>query len=97
MQDKSKRIEERERQAPRNKVKEEKHFEIYGGLREDIGMKTHLHGPMDQAKRLKHRFHVGDLDLPERRKRYASIREEEEVRTNMCSCGTTTESRTLAA
>ena len=54
--------------ALRNKLKEEKHLEIYGGLREDIGMKKYLHGPMDHAKKLKLRFRVGDLDLPERRK-----------------------------
>ena len=46
------RVEERERLVVRNKAKKEKHLEIYGGLREDIGMKTHLHGPMDYAKRL---------------------------------------------
>ena len=51
-------------------MKEDKHLEIYGGLREDIGMKTCLHGPMDYAKKLKLRLRVGDLDLPERRKRY---------------------------
>ena len=28
-------------------------MEIYGGLREDIGMKTYLHGSMDYAKKLK--------------------------------------------
>ena len=33
------RIEERERLALRNKAKEEKHSEIYGGLRQDIGRK----------------------------------------------------------
>ena len=35
---------------------------------------------MDQAKTLKLQFRVGDLDLPERRKRYShtSSREEEE-------------------
>ena len=32
-------IEERGRLALRNKVKQGKHLEIYGGLREDIGMK----------------------------------------------------------
>ena len=60
--------------APRNKVKEEKRLDIYGGLREDIGMKTYLHDPMDYAKKMKLRFCVGDLgfcvgdlDLPERR------------------------------
>ena len=87
-------LEERERLALRNKMKEEKHLEIYGGLREDIGMKAYLHGPMDYAKKLKVQFRVGDLDLPERRKRYASSREEEDVAIHMCMCGTTIESRT---
>ena len=63
------RIEERERLALRNKAEAEKHLEIYGGLREDIGMKMYLHGPMDYAKKLKLRFRVGDLDIPERRQR----------------------------
>ena len=34
---------------------------------------------MDYAKTLKLRFRVGDLELPERRKRYASSREEGEI------------------
>ena len=38
---------------------------MYGGLREEMGMKTCLHGPMDYAKTLKLRFLVGDLDLRE--------------------------------
>ena len=63
------RIEERERLALRNKVKCDKPFRDVPGV-EDIGMKTYLHGPMDYAKKLKLRFRVGDLDLPERRKRY---------------------------
>ena len=56
-------------------------------------MKTYVHGPMDYAKKLKLRFRVEDLDLPERRKRYTSSREED-VATYMCPCGTTIESRT---
>ena len=71
------KIEIRERLALRNKVKEAEHLEIYWGLREEIGMKTYLHGPMDYAKTLKRRFRVGDLDLPEGRKRYTSSRVEE--------------------
>ena len=63
-------------------------------MREDFGMKTDLHGPMDYAKKLKLRFRIGDLDLPERRKRYASSREEEDVVKHMCPCGITIESRT---
>ena len=76
-------IEEREKLALRTKVEEEKHLEIYGGLREDIGMKTYLHCPMDYAKKLKLRFRVGDLDPPERGKIYSSSREEEDVATSM--------------
>ena len=53
-------------------------------------MKTH---GMGYAKELKLRFRVGDLDLPERRKRYA-ISREEDVATKMCPCGTTIQSRT---
>ena len=79
------RLEERERQALRNTVKEEKHLDIYGGLRGVIGMKTYLHGPMDYAKKLKLRFRVGDLNLPE--KRCASSREEEDVVEHVCPCG----------
>ena len=87
------KIEIRERLALRNKAKEEEHFAIYGGLREEIGMITYLHGPMEHAKTLKLRFRVGDLDLPERRKRYASSREEEEI-AQMCPCGKAVESGT---
>ena len=49
---------------------------------------------MDCAKKLKLQFRVGDLDLPERRKKYASSQEEENVDAHMCPCGTTIESRT---
>ena len=79
------KIEMRGRLALRSKVKEEEDLEVYGGLREEIGMKTYLHGPMDYAKTPKLRFRVGGLDLPERRKRYASSREEETAQ--MCPCG----------
>ena len=74
-------------------MKEEEHLEIYGRLREEIRMKTCFHGQLDYAKTLKLRFRVGDLDLPERRKLYASSREEEEI-TQMCPCGKAVESRT---
>ena len=80
-------IERRERLALRNKVESEKHLEIYGRLREGIGMKAYLHDPMDLAKILKLRFCVDDLDLPERRKRYTSRRGEEETDAQMCPCG----------
>ena len=56
-------------------------------------MKTYLHGPMDYANTLKLRFRVGDLDLPERRKRYTSSPGEEQE-AQMCPCGRAVESRT---
>ena len=67
-------IEIREKGALRKKVDEEEHMKIHGGLKERVGMKAYLHGPLDAAKNLKLRFRVGDLDLPERRKRYTSKR-----------------------
>ena len=57
-------------------------------------MKTFLHVPMDYAKKLKLRFRVEDLDLPERRNNFTSSREEEYVAIHMCPCGTIIESRT---
>ena len=67
------KIEMRERLSLRTKVKEEEHLEIYGRLREEIGMKTCFHGQLDYAKTLKLRLRVWDLDLPGRRKRYTEI------------------------
>ena len=85
------RIEEMERQTLKNNVKEDKHLELNWGLREDIGMKTYLHDPTDYVKNIRLRFRVGGLDLRDRRKRYTSSREEENVATNMCPCDTTIE------
>ena len=48
---------------------------------------------MDYAKKLKRLFRLGDLDLPETRKKYTSSREEDAA-TNMCPRGTTIESGT---
>ena len=56
-------------------------------------MNPYLHGPIDYAKKLKLRFRVRDVDLLERRTSYTSSREEEDVGTSMCPCGTTIESR----
>ena len=41
-------------------------------------MKAYFHGPMDYTKTLKQRFRVGNLGLPERRKRFTSSPEQEE-------------------
>ena len=80
-----------------NKVKSEKHLEMNRVfLSEGTGMKTYLLGPTGFAKTLELRFRVGDLDLPERRKRYryTSSREEEGVDAHTCPCGKAIESRT---
>ena len=50
-------------------------------------MKRHLHDPLDFAETLKLLSRVGDLDLPERRQRYTSGREEDDVDAQMCPCG----------
>ena len=82
--------------ALRNKVKEEKHLEVYGGgSRVEIGMKPYLHGPMDFREKVETSISRGEPGPPERRtKRYSSSREEEDVVTHMCPCGTTIEGRT---
>ena len=64
----------------------EEHLEIYGRLGEEIAMKPYLYGPMDYAKTLKLQSLVGNLDLPDSRKRYTGSREEEED-AQMCPCG----------
>ena len=58
----------RERLAFKKKVEGE-HLDIYGRLRQEMGMKTYLHRPMDYQVRenAETAFRVGDLDLPERR------------------------------
>ena len=89
------RIKRRDRNKGKARAKQQndEHVKGYGGLREEIGMKTYLHDPMDYAKTLKLRFRVGDLGLPERRKRYTSNREEEEKEEDlhMCPCSKTIE------
>ena len=76
-----------------HKVEEEEHVGIYGRSREEIRMKTYSDDPLYYATTLKLRFRVGDLDLPERRKWYATSRDQED-RAQMCPCGETVESRT---
>ena len=49
---------------------------------------------MEIAKTLKLRFCGGDLDPAERRKRYTSSQEEDEVDAQMHPCGEAIESRT---
>ena len=67
------------------------HLYIHADIRPSIHPRVHppTHpstyppppGPTDYAKKLKLRFRVGDLDVPERR--YTSGREEEDVAKNV--------------
>ena len=57
-------------------------------------MTAYWHDPLHAAKRLKLRFRVGDLDLPDTRKRYTTNRVEEEVDKQTCPCGKAIEIRT---
>ena len=80
-------------------MKSEKHFFTAAAVdvRSIRGTKTFLFDdPVNFAKTMKLRFRVGDLGLPERRKRceYISSREEEKVGAQMCRCGKAIESRT---
>ena len=74
VQDGNKRKDRRKGKASAKKHVEREARSDMRGLREDIGMKTYLHGPMDCTNKLKLRFRVGDLDLQERRIRYTSSR-----------------------
>ena len=69
-------------------MKEEGHLEIYGGLIEEIGMKTHLqlNGIRENAETAISCRGPG----PARKKRYTSSREEEEDAL-MCPCGNAVE------
>ena len=57
-------------------------------------MKTCLHCPINYVKPLKLQILTGDLDLPERRKRYDGGRKEEDEDAQVRPCGTAKETRT---
>ena len=64
-------------------------FEIYGSLREEIGMETYLHGSMDYTETAFSCRAVFSCrgPGPARKKRYTSSRGEEEEDAQMCLCG----------
>ena len=67
---------------------------IYGGLREYIGIRLYLHGSIGLREKSETSISCRGPGPTDRRKRYTSSQEEEDVATNMCSCGTTIERRT---
>ena len=94
VQDRSTRKDRKKRHASaKNQGEIEETLGDVRGIKRRMAMKRYLHDPMDFAKTLKLRFRVGDLDLPERRKRYTRSREEEEIDAQICPCGEAIESR----
>lgn len=69
------------------KTDEEEHLMTYGELRDGIGTQTYSHGPIDYAEMLKLRFRVGDLDVPEIRKRHTGSRVEDKVEVQISPHG----------
>ena len=78
-------IAEREEQNLRKEAKDKEGLEVYGMLKEGIGFKEYLHGPMDAGTKLKVKFRTGDIGLRERRRRYRKIDEEDDK--FKCDCG----------
>lgn len=75
--------------APRRKVDGGEYLKKDGGLKGGLEMKNTsrwLNRPREKRK-MRLRFQVGNLDLPERRNRYTSSRVEQEVDAQNCSYG----------
>ena len=89
------KIQERERLALRNKAKKEKQKEAVRDIQGVEGRywnENVSERPNGLREKAETAFRVGDLDLPERIKRYTRSREED-VAAIMCPCGTTIQSR----
>ena len=75
-------------------MNEEEQLNTYGGFKQDMGIKTHVLGPLDYAKMLKLRFRVEDRDPPKRRKRYTSSRVDKKEGAQSCPRGSAGENET---
>ncbi|CAB1101586.1 unnamed protein product [Ectocarpus sp. CCAP 1310/34] len=82
---------EREEQNLRKECKDKEGLEVYGMLKEGIGFKDYLHGPMDAGTKLKVKFRTGDIGLRERRRRHRTVDEEDDE--FKCDCGFECEDR----
>ncbi|CAB1119660.1 unnamed protein product [Ectocarpus sp. CCAP 1310/34] len=76
---------EREEQNLRKESKDKEGLEVYGMLKEGIGFKDYLHGPMDAGTKLKVKFRTGDIGLRERRRRHRTVGDEDDE--FKCDCG----------
>ncbi|CAB1114720.1 unnamed protein product [Ectocarpus sp. CCAP 1310/34] len=75
----------------RKESKDKEGLEVYGMLKEGIGFKDYLHGPMDAGTKLKVKFRTGDIGLRERRRRHRTVDEEDDE--FKCDCGFECEDR----
>ncbi|CAB1099471.1 ABC [Ectocarpus sp. CCAP 1310/34] len=82
---------EREEQNLRKESKDKEGLEVYGMLKEGIGFKDYLHGPMDARTKLNVEFRTGDIGLRERRRRHRTVDEEDDE--FKCDCGFECEDR----
>ncbi|CAB1113177.1 unnamed protein product [Ectocarpus sp. CCAP 1310/34] len=82
---------EREEQNLRKESKDKEGLEVYGMLKEGIGFKDYLHGPMDAGTKLKVKFRTGDIGLRERRRRHRTVDDEDDE--FKCDCGFECEDR----
>ncbi|CAB1109066.1 unnamed protein product [Ectocarpus sp. CCAP 1310/34] len=82
---------EREELNLRKESKDKEGLEVYGMLKEGIGFKDYLHGPMDAGTKLKVKFRTGDMGLRERRRRHRTVVDEHDE--FKCDCGFECEDR----
>ncbi|CAB1115488.1 unnamed protein product [Ectocarpus sp. CCAP 1310/34] len=82
---------EREEKNLRKETKDKEGLQVYGMLKEGIGFKDYLHGPMDAGTKLKVKFRTGDIGLRERRRRHRTVDEEDDE--FKCDCGFECEDR----
>lgn len=91
-QDKSKRLDKNEEKTSvETEVDKETHLKIWEGLKEGIeGANIHA-GTNVLCGKVKVRFRMGDLDFPERMRRYTGDRVVEEVNAQSYPCAKATE------
>ncbi|CAB1108396.1 unnamed protein product [Ectocarpus sp. CCAP 1310/34] len=82
---------EREEQNIRKESKDKEGLEVYEMLKEGIGFKDYLHGPMDAGTKLKVKFRTGDISLRDRRRRHRTVDDEDDE--FKCDCGFECEDR----
>ncbi|CAB1100297.1 unnamed protein product [Ectocarpus sp. CCAP 1310/34] len=78
-------------QKLRKETKDKECLGVYGMLKEGIGLKDYLQGPMDAGTKLKVEFRARDEGLPERRRRHRTV--DDEVDEFKCDCGFECEDR----